>query len=163
MTPHRRRSGGRNMKLATAALLAALVSTSAYAQPNLGAQKPEASLPFTMTQVTTLNSPWRIAFLPDGRMVITEKGGTIQVVTQDGKKTPVDNVPKVVFKGQGGMLGVFLAPTYPKDHMVYLTYSEPQAVGGSSLAMARAKLTLGEGKASLDDLKVLWRDGEGGE
>ncbi len=95
------------MKLATTALLAALVSTSAYAQPNLGAQKPEASLPFTMTQVTTLNSPWRIAFLPDGRMVITEKGGTIQVVTQDGKKTPVDNVPKVVFKGQGGLLGVY--------------------------------------------------------
>jgi glucose/arabinose dehydrogenase len=151
------------MKLATTALLAALVSTAAYAQPNIGAQKPEASLPFTMTQVATFNSPWRIAFLPDGRMLITEKVGALQLVTQDGKKTAVDNVPKVVFKGQGGMLGVFLSPTYAKDHLVYLTYSEPQAVGGSSLAMARAKLTLGEGKASLDGLKVLWRDGEGGE
>ncbi len=158
------------MKLVQTALAAALMSTAAtavatgaWAQENLGAQKPEASLPFTMTQVTTLTSPWRIAFLPDGRMLITEKVGSVQLVTQDGKKTPVDNVPKVVFGGQGGLLGVFLSPTYAKDHMVYLTYSEPQAVGGSSLAMARAKLTIGEGKASLDDLKVLWRDGAGGQ
>jgi glucose/arabinose dehydrogenase len=116
-----------------------------------------------MTEVAKLNAPWRIAFLPDGRMLITEKAGAMELVTQTGQKTPVENVPKVVYKGQGGMLGVFLAPTYARDHMVYLTYSEPQAVGGSSLAMARAKLTLGEGKASLDDLKVLWRDPEGGE
>jgi glucose/arabinose dehydrogenase len=61
------------------------------------------------------------------------------------------------------MLGVYLAPHYAQDHFVYLTYSEPQAVGGSSLALARAKLTLGAGGASLDDLKVIWRDGEGGE
>jgi glucose/arabinose dehydrogenase len=130
---------------------------------NLGAQKPEVSLPFTMTEVTTFTAPWRLAFLPDGRMIITEKGGQIWIVTQKGDKTPVANVPKVVWKGQGGLLGVFLAPTYAKDHMVYLTYSEPQAVGGSSLAMARAKLNLTAGKEGLDDLKVLWRDPEGGE
>ena len=167
------------MKLATAALavvMAAGVAGVAQAQPqatgpipvipgltNLGQQKPEASLPFTMTQVTTLSSPWRLAFLPDGRMLITEKTGSMQLVTQDGQKTPVANVPKSVFKGQGGMLGVYLSPNYAKDHFVYLTYSEPQAVGGSSLALARAKLTLGAGSASLDDLKVIWRDGEGGE
>jgi glucose/arabinose dehydrogenase len=152
------------MKLATTAMLAVLaLGGAAQAQPNLGAQKPEASLPFTMTQVTTLKSPWRIAFLPDGRMLITEKVGAMELVTQDGKKTPVDNVPKVVFGGQGGMLGVYLSPHYAQDHFVYLTYSEPQAVGGSSLALARAKLTLGQDKASLDDLKVIWRDGEGGQ
>lgn len=151
------------MKLATTALLAALVSTGAYAQINLGTKAPEASTPFTMHQVATLRLPWRIAFLPDGRMLITEKVGGVQLVTQDGKKIPVANAPKVVWKGQGGMLGVFLSPHYAQDHSVYLTYSEPQAVGGSSLALARAKLTLGEGSASLDDLKVIWRDGEGGE
>ncbi|MGZ5987233.1 MAG: PQQ-dependent sugar dehydrogenase [Caulobacteraceae bacterium] len=166
------------MKLVKMALAAALMCTAAAAQAqpqatgpapvipgltNLGEQKPEANLPFTLTQVTTFNAPWRLAFLPDGRMIVTEKGGQIWIATQAGQKTPVANVPKVVFKGQGGLLGVFLAPTYAQDHMVYLTYSEPQAVGGSSLAMARAKLTLGAGSASLDDLKVLWRDGEGGE
>jgi len=152
------------MKLATTALVAVLaMAGAARAQTNLGDQKPEAATPFTMTQVATFSLPWRIAFLPDGRMLITEKVGALQLVTQDGKKTPVDNVPKVLWKGQGGMLGVFLSPHYAKDHMVYLTYSEPQAVGGSSLALARAKLALGEGKASLDDLRVIWRDGEGGE
>jgi aldose sugar dehydrogenase len=58
-------------------------------------------------------------------------------------------------------LGVFLSPHYAEDHFVYLTYAEP-GDGGSSLALARAKLTLGEGTASLDDLKVIWRDGERG-
>jgi len=154
-----------SMKIALAAALLATTAagTAAFAQTNLGAQKPEASLPFTMTQVATFTSPWRLAFLPDGRMIVTEKVGPIWIVTQDGKKTPVENAPKAVFKGQGGMLGVFLSPNYAKDHFVYITYAEPQAVGGSSLAMARAKLTLGADKASLDDLKVLWRDGEGGE
>jgi glucose/arabinose dehydrogenase len=156
------------MKLATMALGAALLSataigTGAFAQVNLGEQKSEANRPFTMTQVATFNLPWRIAFLPDGRMLITEKVGALQLVTQDGKKTAVANVPKVVWKGQGGMLGVFLSPHYAQDHFVYLTYAEPQAVGGSSLALARAKLNLGKDSASLDDLKVIWRDGEGGE
>jgi glucose/arabinose dehydrogenase len=167
------------MKLVKMALATALMSTvaaAAQAQPqaagpgpvipgltNLGTQKPEASLPFTMTPVATFTSPWRLAFLPDGRMIVTEKVGPVWIVTQDGKKTPVANVPKAVFKNQGGMLGVFVSPHYAQDHFVYLTYSEPQAVGGSSLALARAKLGLGPDKASLDDLQVIWRDGEGGE
>ena len=141
---------------------AALAAPAARAQTNLGAQKPEASLPFTITQVASFDLPWRIAFLPDGRMLLTEKVGPVWLVTQDGKKTPVANVPKVLWKGQGGMLGVFLSPHYAQDHLVYLTYSEP-GDGGSSLAMARAKLTLGADSASLDGLTVLWRDGERGE
>src|SRR5206468_2072004 len=122
---------------------------------NAGRQAPEASVPFTLTQVTTFNLPWRIAFLPDGRMLITEKVGPVWLVTQEGKKTPVTNVPAVLARGQGGMLGVFLSPRYATDHNVYLTYSEP-GEGGSSLAMARAKLSIGPDSASLDGLEVLW-------
>ena len=129
---------------------------------NLGAQTPQASLPFVMTQVATFNLPWRLGFLPDGRMLITEKVGPIWLVTQTGEKTPVSNVPPVLAQGQGGMLGVFLSPHYAEDHFVYLTHAEP-GDGGSSLALARAKLTLGQGSASLDDLKVIWRDGERGK
>ena len=58
-------------------------------------RKSEPNLPFTMTQVTTLDLPWRIAFLPDGRMLITEKVGALWLVTQQGAKTPVTNVPAV--------------------------------------------------------------------
>jgi glucose/arabinose dehydrogenase len=68
-------------------LLLTLVFTTAQAQINAGAKNPEPSLPFTMTQVATFNLPWRIAFLPDGRMLITEKVGPLWLVTQQGAKT----------------------------------------------------------------------------
>ena len=150
------------MRLACLAALAALTATGAQAQVNIGTQAAEASAPFVMTQVASFNLPWRLAFLPDGRMLITEKVGPVWLVTQKGEKTPVANAPAVVAQGQGGMLGVFLSPHYASDHFVYLTYSEPQE-GGSGLALARARLTLGQGTASLDGLRVIWRDGEGGK
>ncbi len=155
------------MKLMTATALTILLSTAAHAQVNIGAQAPEASVPFTMTQVTTFNTPWRMAFLPDGRMLVTEKVGPVWLVTQAGMKTAVQNAPLVLYGGQGGMLGVYVSPTYAADQSVYLTYSEPHD-GGSSLALAKAKLTLGQNPAgqataSLDGLKVIWRDGEGGK
>src|SRR5205814_28887 len=106
--------------------------------------------------VATFNTPWRIAFLPDGRMLITEKPGGVWLVTQAGEKTPVTGAPAVLAQGQGGMLGVYLSPHYATDHFVYLTYSEP-GDGGSSLALARARLTIGKGAASLEGLQVIWR------
>src|SRR6478752_3136053 len=151
--------------LAAAALLCALVWFPAQAQINAGEQKPDAHPPFAMAQVTTLNLPWRIAFLPDGRMLITEKVGPVWLVTQKGEKTEVANVPAVLYGGQGGMLGVFTSPRYATDRHVYLTYSEP-GDGGSSLALARADLSISGDKASLDGLKVLWRQmpkGKGGQ
>lgn len=150
-----------------AALLLTLVSATAQAQINAGEQKPEAALPFTMTQVATFKLPWRIAFLPDGRMLVTEKVGPVWLVTQQGEKTPIDNVPAVRWQGQGGMLGVFVSPHYATDHNIYLTYSEPgEEAGTSGLALARAKLAFGTGTASLEGLQVLWRDmpkGRGGQ
>jgi glucose/arabinose dehydrogenase len=152
-------------KLAIVALSLTLMPTGAAAQINAGEQKPEQSLPFTMTRVATFNLPWRIAFLPDGRMLITEKVGPMWLVTQEGAKTPIANVPEVLYQGQGGMLGVFVSPQHATDHNVYLTYSEPGEVG-SSLALARARLAIGEGTASLDGLEVIWRQmpkGRGGQ
>jgi len=143
--------------LLNAALLITLASAPARAQINAGALKPEPSLPFTMTQVATFDLPWRIAFLPDGRMLVTEKPGPVWLVTQHGEKTRVENVPAVLHQGQGGMLGIFVSPHYAMDHSVYLTYAEPGDGGRSSLALARARLTVGESMASLDGLDVLWR------
>jgi len=150
-----------------AALLVTLVSATARAQINAGELKPETNLPFTMTQVATFKLPWRMAFLPDGRMIVTEKVGPVWLVTKDGVKTPIDNVPPVLWQGQGGMLGVYLSPKYATDHNIYLTYAEPgEEQGTSGLALARAKLSIGESSASLDGLQVLWRDmpkGRGGQ
>ena len=146
---------------ATVAALLTLVSATAKAQTNAGELAPETNLPFIMTQVATFNVPWRVAFLPDGRMLITEKTGPVWLVTQQGAKTPVANVPAALSQGQGGMLGVYVSPNYTTDHFVYLTYSEP-GDGGSSLALARAKLSFRPDSASLDGLEVIWRDGSRG-
>src|SRR5215471_8898255 len=142
-----------------AALMLTLVSASAQAQVNAGEKKPEADLPFTMTKVADFKLPWRMAFLPDGRMIVTEKVGPVWLVTPKGEKTQIENVPPVLWQGQGGMLGVYLSPKYATDHLVYLTYAEPgDEQGTSGLALARARLALSPGKASLEGLQVLWRD-----
>jgi glucose/arabinose dehydrogenase len=155
------------MKTQTIAALLTFFSATLYAQINAGEKSPETDLPFTMTQVAEFQLGWRIAFLPDGRMLVTEKVGPVWLVTQQGEKTPVDNVPKALWQGQGGMLGVFLSPKYATDHNIYLTYSEPgDEAGTSGLALARARLALSPGKASLEGLQVLWRDmpkGRGGQ
>src|ERR1039458_5247226 len=158
------------MKFAKAALLLTLAAlllsmTAAWAQVNIGAQKPEAGVPFTMTTVATFNLPWRLAFLPDGRMLIPEKVGPVWLVSQQGEKIQVENTPKVYFQGQSGMHGVFLSPHYATDHSVYLTYAEPGEYGGG-LALARARLNVTAASAALENFEVLWRQmpkGRGGQ
>lgn len=155
------------MKILTksALVLALLSATQASAQVNAGSKAPEASLPFTLTQVTTFNLPWRMAFLPDGRMLVTEKVGPIWLVNDKGLKRAVLNVPAAQYSNQNGMLGIYVSPTYAKDNTVYLTYSEPGSLGGingSSLALAKARLVIAENTVSLEDLNVIWRDGERG-
>src|SRR6202167_2810169 len=153
------------MKLAKAPWLFTLASVAAWAQVNVGEQKPEASLPFTMTTVATFKLPWRLAFLPDGRMLITEKVGPVWLVTQQGEKIQVENTPPVYYQGQNGMHGVFLSPHYATDHSIYLTYAAPGDYGGA-LALARARLNATATSAKLENFEVLWHQmptGRGGQ
>jgi aldose sugar dehydrogenase len=152
-------------KLSIAVLLFALLSSAAHAQTNAGEQKADPGLPFTMTPVASLELPWRIAFLPDGRMLVTEKVGRVQLVTPQGAKTEVGGVPRSYHQGQNGMLGVFLSPHYATDHNVYLTYVEPGDYGGA-LALGRGQLVLSGERATLNGFQVLWRQmprGKGGQ
>jgi glucose/arabinose dehydrogenase len=151
---------GTPMKFVTVVVFLTL-ATGAGAQVNAGTQAPEASLPFTTTRVAEFNLPWRIAFFPDGKMLITEKPGALWLVTQEGAKTKVANVPASVLTNQGGMLGVYVSPNYNTDRSVYLTYAEPRDTG-SSLALARARFAVADTTASLEGLQVIWRDGAGG-
>jgi glucose/arabinose dehydrogenase len=153
------------MKLAKAAPLFTLAAMMAWAQVNVGELKPETSLPFSMTTVATFDLPWRLAFLPDGRMLITEKVGPVWLVSQQGEKIQVENTPRVYFQGQNGMHGVFLSPHYASDHNIYLTYAEPGDYGGG-LALARARLNVTASSAKLENFEVLWRQmpkGKGGQ
>jgi aldose sugar dehydrogenase len=161
------------MRLAKAGLLFTLATVAVWAQINAGEQKPEASMPFTMTTVNTFELPWRIAFLPDGRMLITEKIGPVWLVSQKGEKiAALTGTPPVYWQGQDGMLGVYLSPHYATDQNIYLTYVAPGESGGG-LTLARARLNLGGngrgpggGGPSLQRLEVLWhqvRWGTGGQ
>ena len=152
------------LKIATAALLLIVASVAVWAQVNAGEQKPEASMPFKMTTVTTFTLPWRMAFLPDGRMLITEKVGPLWLVTPDGQKTMVTGTPPVYWQGQSGMFGVYVSPNFANDQNIYLTYSEPGDYGGG-LALARARLNA-TGRVGLANLTVLWHQmpkGKGGQ
>ena len=149
----------------TLVVVVALLATAARAQVNAGAQKPDATVPFTLTQVATFELPWRIAFLPDGRMLVTEKVGRVQLVTPQGAKTEVAGVPPSYVQGQNGMLGVYLSPHYATDRAVYLTYVEPGDYGGG-LALGRGRLVLNGDHAALEGFNVLWRQvppGKGGQ
>ena len=153
------------MRILNAALLLTLASSGAWAQVNVGEQKPEATLPFEMTTTSTFELPWRIAFLPDGRMLVTEKIGPIWLVGADGQKiAPLSGTPAVWWQGQSGMLGVYLSPTYATDQRIYVTYIEPGDYGGGQ-ALARAKLNLGR-QPRLENFEVIWRQmprGKGGQ
>lgn len=114
--------------------------------------------PLQVTEVAgDFDEPWAIAFLPDRRMLVTEKHeGRLVIVSPEGKKSaPVAGVPKVDGKDQGGLLDVEVGPDYAKSKLVYLSYYEPRS-GGNGLAVARARLT-DTGTPRLDGTKVIFR------
>ncbi|MBC7993633.1 MAG: PQQ-dependent sugar dehydrogenase, partial [Rhizobacter sp.] len=111
---------------------------------------PPSSGPARATVLnSTLSSPWGLAFLPDGRMLITQKGGSMVVLSADGatKSNPLAGVPTVVSSGQGGLLDVVIDPdfTTPGSNWVYFAYSEA-GTGGSGTAVTRGRLDLANGQ-----------------
>ncbi|MDQ7827969.1 MAG: PQQ-dependent sugar dehydrogenase [Armatimonadota bacterium] len=100
-----------------------------------------------------LEHPWGLAFLPDGRMLVTERPGRLRLVERDGRLSePLSGVPPVYARGQGGLLDVALSPTFAQDRLVYLSFAEPGA-GGAGTAVARGRL----GERGLDGTQVIWR------
>ncbi len=103
---------------------------------------------------TQLQSPWALAFLPEGRFLVTERPGTLRVVDANGTvSAPLAGVPPVAAGGQGGLLDVLLDNDFANNRTLYLCYAEPGA-GGNSTALARA--TLAADRRSLQDIKVLF-------
>ncbi|MBI1405775.1 MAG: PQQ-dependent sugar dehydrogenase [Caulobacter sp.] len=96
-----------------------------------------------------LSKPWGLAFLPDGRMLVTERSGALRIIGKDGSKSdPVAGLPEVDARGQGGLLDVAVGP----DGWIYWTYAEPRE-GGNGTAVARGKLA----GATMTDVAVVWR------
>lgn len=123
-----------------------------------GAPEVKTRTPLQITEVAGgFDHPWAIAFLPDRRMLVTEKKtGKLYIVTPQGKKSPaVEGLPEVDARGQGGLLDVEIGPDYGKSSLIYWTYYEPRE-GGNGLAVARAKLIDGP-KPRIENLQIIFR------
>lgn len=103
-----------------------------------------SSVPLRVTTVAEgLSNPWSLAFLPDGRMLVTERSGTMRIVTAQGEKGPaLSGLPDIVSRGQGGLLDVVLAPDFATSKRIYFSYSEPDPDNSkaNSTAVAHAVL-----------------------
>ena len=102
----------------------------------------QSDLPFMVEPVTSFDEPWALAFLPDGRMLVTEKKGNLFIVTQDGEKSrEIRGMPDVAYGGQGGMGDVALHPDFAENNLVYLSYAESGVGDTRGAAVIRALLT----------------------
>ncbi|MGA0559989.1 PQQ-dependent sugar dehydrogenase [Larkinella sp. VNQ87] len=104
---------------------------------------------------SNLKSPWGITSLPDGRFLVTEKGGTLRIVTPDGKLSePIAGIPAVDSDGQGGLLGIRPDPAFDQNRMVYWVFSEPRP-DGNLTAVAKGKLSADEKR--MEGVTVIYR------
>ena len=94
-----------------------------------------------MTEIASgLNHPWGLQFLADGRLLVTERAGSLRIVTRGGPVSlPIRGVPKVSAASQGGLLDVNISPTFATDRMIYLSYSEPRNGGKNGTSIAPGK------------------------
>jgi len=100
-----------------------------------------------------LNRPWALAFLPDGRILVTERPGRMRIVTNGELSAPLRGVPAVAAEGQGGLLDVAVDPQFAQNNTIYFSFAEPGPGGTAGTSVARARLTDG----ALEDVRVIYR------
>jgi glucose/arabinose dehydrogenase len=139
------------------AALVALLATPAWAQT---VQSSAGNLTATVI-AEGLDHPWALGFLPDGRMLVTERSGQLRLVSAGVVGEPIADVPDVYDQGQGGLLDLALAPDFATSGQIYLTFAEPaQDAGlqrGQGTAVLSARLVLEGDSGRLEDGKVIFR------
>ena len=153
--------------LAVAILVPLVTGCGLDAAPESGGgqAKPSAGLPFQIQVVADFESPWAMTFLPDGRLLITEKTGTLLLVSADWQqRTRVDGIPAVASEGQGGFMDVVLHPGFATNRLVYFSYAEA-GQGGKGVVLARGTFADGD-RPVLQKVETLFRaspyvDGDG--
>ena len=148
------------------AILVSVVLGGALVGARQAPGAPQATnLPFHVQVVADFESPWAMTFLPDGRMLITEKAGTLYLLSTDGKqRRQIAGIPAVASEGQGGLLDVVLHPGFAKNRLVYFSYSEA-GQGGKGVVLARGVFADGA-QPVLQKVETLFRavpyvDGDG--
>jgi len=137
------------------AILTFLAAAAAVSSPAAGQDFSSRQGPIRVVTVARgLDHPWGLAFLPDGRMLVTERPGRMRIVTNDGLiSAPLIGVPEVAAAGQGGLLDVVLAPDFERSRTIYFSFSEPGALGSAGTAVASGRL----GATGLDQVRVIFR------
>ncbi len=141
------------------ALLAAFaIPAACSAAPQGGDAAPAATgaRPFAMTPVADFDAPWAMTFLPDGRMLVTEKKGEMLLVSADGRQRRTVATVPVDAAGQGGLMDVVLAPGFARNRQVYFSYSAA-GQGGKGVVLARAVLDLAAGGERLRQIEAIYR------
>ena len=117
----------------------------------------QAQTAFAITPIAQFAEPWAMTFLPDGRLLVTEKRGALKLLDPAGAVVDIRGVPQVAYGGQGGFGDVALHPDFETNGIVYLSYAEPGTSRLRGAAVARARLDLDTDSGALSDLAVIWR------
>ena len=108
------------------------------------------------TVARNLQNPWGLAFLPDGRMLVTERPGRLRIADADGSLSePLQGVPRVAARGQGGLLDVALDPNFAQNRLVYLSFAEDRGEGRAGTSVARGRLS--QNGSALEAVQVIFR------
>ena len=157
MKQSRIRTSNTIRRIAAVAFVAALTSVPATAQLDTTKQAEtvmtEAGPVSVGNVVGGLVHPWGMAFLPDGRLLVTERAGNLRIVNPDGELSPpIGGTPTVFAQGQGGLLDVALDPDFESNQFVYLSYARPGPDGGAATALGRGRLAGDQ----IEDFEVLF-------
>lgn len=153
----RRFTPSRTLRLAACTALCTLLPTTLLAQQT--SVTGTAGTTITMTELATFDGAWAMAFLPDGRALVTEKGGNMWLLNARGAKIArIGNVPVVKERGQGGLGDIIVDPDFANNGVVYLSYVERDADDDkrSGAVVERATLTLTSNGGALSDRDVIW-------
>ncbi|MDQ3618038.1 MAG: PQQ-dependent sugar dehydrogenase [Pseudomonadota bacterium] len=115
--------------------------------------------PFAVTEIARFAEPWAMTFLPDGRLLVSEKQGLLKLLDIGNRQVGnILGVPAVAYGGQGGLGDVVLHPQFASNALVYLSYAESGANDTFGAAVVRGRLTLdGNGGGSLSEVQLIWR------
>jgi len=141
------------LALACALTFGALPSALAQDTQRLRTDKVEV---IVETVARNLQNPWGLAFLPDGRMLVTERPGRLRIADADGSLSePLQGVPRVAARGQGGLLDVALDPNFAQNRLVYLSFAEDRGEGRAGTSVARGRLS--QNGTALEAVQVIFR------
>jgi glucose/arabinose dehydrogenase len=141
--------------IALSCALSLCLSTAATAQDTQRVRTDKIEV-VVETAARGLDHPWSLAFLPDNRMLVTERPGRLRIVSADGRLSePIRGLPRIAARRQGGLLDVALDPNFAQSRAIYFSYAEDRGEGQAGTSVARARLS-DDGRA-LESLQVIFR------